>query len=105
MPPRCDPVSPDGDRERIVELQLRHGGPPGRGDADDPRPAFTPAEVFAPLLPARVVERNAPAAHRVKGVNRVTLECVAEPAGQPEVILIVRASLPDGNDVFDLQPA
>jgi hypothetical protein len=103
MPAGDDPLAPDHDGDDVVEL---HGddrcSPRGRA-SDDPRAVVTPHEVPGPLLVARIEERDATTSQWVSRAGLNPFVAIAEAAGEPEVLPLVRPTCPLRDDVIDLK--
>src|SRR5262245_13840681 len=86
-------------------MQGHLGGASARSLTQDPRAVLTPGEVFGPRLPPWIEELGHLPRGEIQGVGADPLEGIAQPAGQPQVGLVVAATRRFGDDMLDLQDA
>lgn len=103
MPADRNPRSPDSHGNAIIQLQCSDRCSSGRRLANERRPIVTPAEVALPPLATRIEERDTPPGHRIARMRLRSLVRVAHSAGEPEVLLVVRATKTPRGDVLDLK--
>lgn len=105
MPAGGDPFPSDHHGDHMVELQRHHGGTAAYGAPDDACPVIALQEMPCPLLTTGVEQPHPPACPRVACMRSRTLEPIAQPAGEPSVVLGIGAAFSNGDDVVKLQQA
>jgi hypothetical protein len=93
--------SPEVDQLGAVEMERRHGGPAGRGKADDERRVLIPREMFAPPLSARMEQRGGAPGRRIESLGMVIFMIITSPARQGQVAPGGVAATTSWADVFD----
>jgi hypothetical protein len=105
MPPGRDPGRSYQPRDRVIQLQGDHGRPPARRLALHLCPIRTPPEVSPPRLLTRIEQAHPLPRHRTPAVHLGARIAVAQPAGQPQVLLVVTTAARRRDNVLDVQYA
>jgi len=83
-----------------VQVQRRDGGAADRGEANHHCVIIAPGKMFAPVMLARVKQRNCFLAERINGRGLIVFEIVTALAGACEVIRITFSASRKRDDVF-----
>lgn len=102
--PTCgDPGATNDYRDCVVQLQgFNRCASSGRAP-DDTHAIRTPEEVSNPALATWVEQANPPPGQRIGAIELYPLVAIAEAAGKPEVVFVVRTTECRWDDVFDFQ--
>ena len=104
MPTGGDPMAAHLNRNGIiVKVQRGDSGSADRCSADDAESVTAPAKMLAPRLRAWIEQRLQRVGHRIRRRRAVALVSVAERATEPQILLVIAASLRSRLDVFNFQ--
>jgi hypothetical protein len=103
MPTGGNPRAPHSNSDFIVEPQSDLGGSPHCRASHNPCAVVTPGEVPEPPLSTRIEQPHPATGQGIVGTNPGALVAVAQPTGEPEILLVVRAARCLRDDVVDLQ--
>src|SRR5689334_6573297 len=88
VPAREHPVSANGQRIGVItQLKGCDGGAGSRGQANNAKAVFAPAEMLKPALRSGVKERYRLSGMGIDAVSPVALKIVAQGAAKPEITL------------------
>jgi hypothetical protein len=90
MPASSNPLAPDHDSDHVVELQSHNRCASTGGTSDNSCSVLAPHEMPRPTLTTRVKQANAATCRWIACVCLRSLVAIAHPAGESEVILIIR---------------
>lgn len=103
MPASGNPFPSDHHGDDMVELQRHHGGTTAYSAPDDACPVIAPQEMPHPPLTTGVELPHPPTCPWVARMRSRTLEPIAQPAGEPSVVLGIGAAFGNADDVVKLQ--
>ena len=89
------------DHALAIQIEFSDGRAACRGQADEVKLVGTPGEMFVPVVPARMKERNHSARRGIKAASFVGFGTVASLTGQGEVVFFACPTLTFRLDMFD----
>ena len=103
MPARRDPCPANRHRNHVVELQSSNRRASARRQSQDSEAIFAPCKVLFPALVSGVEQPYRLTGRGIRTMHPCAFEPIAEPAGEPEIVLLARATQGAGNDMINLQ--
>lgn len=105
VPAGGDPSRADQACDRVVELEGDDRRTPGGGQPHHLGPVVAPLEMACPALTPRIEQPRPPPSQRIPAMRLDTFVPVTEPAGEPEIPLVIAPAAGGRDDVIDLQRA
>jgi hypothetical protein len=90
------------DQFLAIETESLNSSPAGRSQTNNVERVITTAEVFPPLLPARVKKRNKPIGLWINGMRAIALATIA-PARKRQIINSGLAAFAHWNNVINIE--
>ena len=105
VPAGSYPFASDHDSDPVIQLKCDDRRPAAGCGSDNACPIFAPPKVFSPPLSTRIEEIDQSPASRIATLRSSCFEPVAEPAREPEVVLVVGPTSGFRNEMVDLEHA